>query len=652
MTDKENILDFFLNLFKLSCKNPNPGPQSQEYQRVPQGKGGGDEVYELRVRCGGQWETRRMSISQLSELVESKSTCFKVIFDEQMVIKIPPKPFTDFDKYMAYIHNERHIVSCLSPAIPSLSPCLSVILSKVPELNMLDAPEDEDLETKFIHLLTTRPRLQKYLKIGEGFVFFMRLSKSAFLNQVIAKIHDQAYARREMLQNIGIFEDLYAFEALYGDQYEDVFFKINGLFTEYKKIIDILMPQYDNYDELQAYKKQEWFYCKLMGEPLDLDQNGLSAEFAEDLNTMLDVLLAEKEAAVYQYRLITEKYILKKVFENNRKNIEGVIINLMNLIHHLKNQGVVIRDLKPDNIFIDQNPNVEDLYLGNPSLYAMGLIDLETAVHLHPGDMENMKQPLLAGTFPYMTPHHLFMNTVLRSIYGPETCRVLYMQDWFATIGMIYNAATNKTLFTKTAKLMQKIFEIKKKAAQEKKPLAGVLKSVSWNFWHTATTECHQKLALHKDKLERMHLQFRKPVVIMLKEELKLEADILNQSIEERIRTKPYLEKRRQKLMKAGSRKIAQYRKRWEGGELGEELPDTERAKMSVIMKGIESLKRRMESHETLKTQIEEGMTCDAWIAFLLNLTLNAMYRQFWSYKEYPGNLPEHPGGAIGGAID
>ncbi|MEZ4604972.1 MAG: hypothetical protein R2861_16690 [Desulfobacterales bacterium] len=56
-----------------------------------------------------------MSICQLGDTVESKSTIYKVIYDDQLVIKIPPKPFTNFAKYLKYINNERHIVSCLTP---------------------------------------------------------------------------------------------------------------------------------------------------------------------------------------------------------------------------------------------------------------------------------------------------------------------------------------------------------------------------------------------------------------------------------------------------------------------------------------------------------------------------------------------------------
>ena len=111
---------------------------------------------------------------------------------------------------------------------------------------------------------------------------------------------------------------------------------------------------------------------------------------------------------------------------------------------------MAIRDLKPDNIYIAGNFNGADNFFNNPAAYSLGLIDLETAVHLHPEDLSGMRQPALAGTFPFMTPHHLFKNRDLYKLFGSELCRVLYMQDWFAAIAIIFNVATGKILFLKT----------------------------------------------------------------------------------------------------------------------------------------------------------------------------------------------------------
>jgi hypothetical protein len=635
MSDKEQIIEFFLNLFKLQCKNPNPGSKALEYEKLLSASGP-DEIYELRVRCGVEWETRRMSICQLGDTVESKSTCYKVIYDDQLVIKIPPKPFTDFEKYLAYINNERHVVDQLTPSIASLSPSLSAILNMVPELSFSSETTPVQLEDKYIKMLTSHSRLQKHLKIGKGFVFFMSLSRSAFLNQVIKKIHDKTRAQNEMLKNTSIFEDIYAFEALYGNKHDDVFFKINNLYHEYGKIIDILLPQHENYETVPDYKKQEWFYFKLAGEKLEVNENELSDIFIEDLNQLLDILMEEKEAAIMQYRGISEKYISKKIFDNNRKNIEGLIVNNLMLLYHLRNQKVAVRDLKPDNIFIAGNFDGADNFLNNPKAFSFGLIDLETAVHLHPDDPAKMRQPLLAGTFPFMTPHHLFKNSDLYKLFGKETFRVLYMQDWYAAIGMIFNVATGKTLFIKTAKLMHKIFEIKKNAVKDNTALTDTLKSVSWIFWNTAAIECYRKIKIHSDKFSALDIKLPEPVIEMLKDELLNEKIVIKNAIKARIKSKPYLKEHGQKIYNASSDQIAKYTKRWENGTYQPQLPAANRAKIVNILKGMESLKKQIERHDSISCKLENKIPCDELIMILFNRVLNAMYRQFWTHREYP----------------
>ncbi|MEZ4602981.1 MAG: hypothetical protein R2861_06105 [Desulfobacterales bacterium] len=96
-------------------------------------------------------------------------------------------------------------------------------------------------KTNNIRLLKAHSNLQKHLKIGQGFVFFMSLPAANFLTRP-PKIHDKS--RAEILKNTSIFEDLYAF-ALYARSMV-IFFKISKLYHEYGKIIDILLPQHEN----------------------------------------------------------------------------------------------------------------------------------------------------------------------------------------------------------------------------------------------------------------------------------------------------------------------------------------------------------------------------------------------------------------------
>ena len=104
MSHIDQIIAYFLNLFKLQCGDPDIDENACLFQPVPSDSGV-EPVYDLRVKCGDNWKSRRMSIRQLGEQVESKSICYKVIYDDQLVVKIPPKPIDDFKKYLEFINN-------------------------------------------------------------------------------------------------------------------------------------------------------------------------------------------------------------------------------------------------------------------------------------------------------------------------------------------------------------------------------------------------------------------------------------------------------------------------------------------------------------------------------------------------------------------
>ena len=76
------------------------------------------------------WTKRRMTIGPLGEDSGSKSKCYYVIYDVHMVIKIPTKPITDFERYIESIKKEVHIVNKLIPK-ECIIPKVSVILSLI-----------------------------------------------------------------------------------------------------------------------------------------------------------------------------------------------------------------------------------------------------------------------------------------------------------------------------------------------------------------------------------------------------------------------------------------------------------------------------------------------------------------------------------------
>ncbi|MEZ4604971.1 MAG: hypothetical protein R2861_16685 [Desulfobacterales bacterium] len=123
-------------------------------------------------------------------------------------------------------------------------------------------------------------------------MYFHEFEFAANFNQVIKKIHDKSRVQQEILKNTSIFEDLYAF-SFTARSMVIYFSKSANSIMSTAKLSIFCCPSMKNYDDVPAYKKQEWFYCKLAGEPLETDDKGLDAVFFQDLNELIDILMEE-----------------------------------------------------------------------------------------------------------------------------------------------------------------------------------------------------------------------------------------------------------------------------------------------------------------------------------------------------------------------
>ncbi len=105
------------------------------------------------------------------------------------------------------------------------------------------------------------------------------------------------------------------------------------------------------------------------------------------------------------------------------------------------------------------------------------------------------KQPLLGGTPFYATPSHFFKNDILTHNFG-NLGKTLHLQDWHATLVMIYKVITGELLFDKTARLFGDLREM---MIQANKTNGGqsdnIVEEVSRMFWHSAVVEFQVKTA-------------------------------------------------------------------------------------------------------------------------------------------------------------
>ena len=216
---REDVVEYFLNIYRLQLRAGAKAAAEAERISEISASYPDRQTYELRVEVNEEWLTRRMSIAPLGEDSGSKSTCFYVIYDDHLVIKIPPLPVTDFEKYMESIHAEQRIVDRLKPR-ECIVPGVSAILKRILMFEGAETLLPEQLEQRYFQWLVENPGIQKLLQINGQFVFFMDLSRYFILGDVLKRIHGGKEDKfvREITGNPGILWDSYGFEGRYGDR--------------------------------------------------------------------------------------------------------------------------------------------------------------------------------------------------------------------------------------------------------------------------------------------------------------------------------------------------------------------------------------------------------------------------------------------------
>ena len=93
--DIKPLIDFFLNLYTIQTLGPGKEPEVLRAEPVSEKpeKGG---VFEFILKSGNIEKRRRMSVAPIGEQVGSKSMCYKILYDDPLVVKIRPKPIPHF----------------------------------------------------------------------------------------------------------------------------------------------------------------------------------------------------------------------------------------------------------------------------------------------------------------------------------------------------------------------------------------------------------------------------------------------------------------------------------------------------------------------------------------------------------------------------
>jgi len=489
----------FLNLYRERLGAPPDAPSEVKRTRGP--RSAFQHVVELKVKHEETWRSRRMTLTPIGENTGSKSQCFYVIFDTHMVVKIPPAPIIEFEDYIGRVQAESRIMRKLAPK-ECVIPNISVLLKKIHTFPGADRLTADQLERKYTQWLMKSTSHQRFLKVGESFAFFMDLAKYYFLSQVIESFHSDAKVVEEAFQaDTDIFTDSNPFEDKYGKTGLKLWPDLNRAYQIFQKEINSAMVQSDEHIDLSDWQTKSWFLSRMTGR----DNQGHTIEVSDRFNTLIETRLGKIDASQSkvgrQYRQLILQQTGDRFFDRNKPLMGAMATNLLALLAWMDENQVAMRDLKPDNLLVAGDPAKYPHFLSSAKDYAIGLIDLETAVDYERETYPAVLQPRLGGTPLYGTPTHFFPNKPLQEIHK-DLPLIFHLQDWYAVIGIIFEVITAGKLFQRTAREIPKLMKTVMQTVATKGDLKSAYLQFAHRFWDSSAMEFQNNLQTAARRLE------------------------------------------------------------------------------------------------------------------------------------------------------
>ena len=589
---EEMVAEHFLKVFKAQ-KGVDEDAESALKKIAPPSPDG-NHIFELRVKIGDEWASRRMTLGPIGENSGSRSRCYYVIYDDHLVVKVPPYPVKNFKTYQQRLRKEAAIADRLAPR-ECLVPQVSTILKKVLPFRD-DAPlPAEELEKKYVAWVNDNPEYQPYLQIDGAYAYFMDLSKYFFLKHIVDNMHDPLRnIPKEIMNHPEIIWNNMEFEARYGQASSAVCDELQTLYSTFENRVREYLGQHQPDTAVQNFQVKEWFLVFLCNGRVNADDEQMKSGIASGLNGIANKLFREKRNLVDTYRKMVTSYVTSKGLTRNKAQISGMITNLLDLLAWLHQKKVAMRDLKPDNLLVAGDPTKFPQFLESASQYSIGLIDVETAVWLDKRKGGHIDQPLLGGTPSFATPTHTLPNKLIRGIYG-DLSLILHLQDWYAAIAMIFNMVTGKRLFKETAKTLIKIKKEIKKGVKEKGQASDVLNEPSRMFWSQALNEFEQKADNQGKKLKYISMIISPDSREMLLPVILETHQYVEKTIKERIvqQTSFKSDKLKKSLYSATYMKVSRFRSKFFSDPATLKMPAEEKKKALMLLDDLEILKKQ-----------------------------------------------------------
>jgi len=624
----ETIARHFLNLFKHQLGVPQGTPS--EILLVEQTPSTNNYVYELRVKVGNELRTRRMTIAPLGEEGGSRSKCFYVIYDDHLVIKIPPVHIEDLSHYLETLKKEAHIIDRLAMK-ECVIPRVSAILKRIHTFPDEAHFTPEEIEGRYTKWLIASPESQKYLKLGDTFAFFMDFSQYYFLQHILEYLHDiEKKTSQEILGHSEIIWDLATLENNYGPESLPVFVAIGEIYTRYEKRIKRLLTEYDLSSSVTPYQIRDWFFTYLaVSEVADLEKS-LDPAFVADVNELLKNVMATHVKPIENYRNTARAIVSEKQFDRTKSHMAGLITNLIGLLARLRDRGVALRDLKPDNLLVAGDPDKYPEFLSRSDEYQIGIIDVETAVILG----QVIEEPQLGGTPHYATPSHFFENDVLGNTFE-DVPRTLHFQDWHAILIIIYRVITGEPLFNTTAQLVPGIVNMIRRSPGNAQELARVLRDVSRKFWSSAAVEFRKKMASRAPLMKSVNAVIPDMAREMLKEYVFEQKQNMAAVVRRCVMSQRLFDshKNRHFLLSCSHKKIILFMKKYATGVGAEAFQPGEREQRVRFLQKLGRVKGRLEKQIKISDLLDQPnpvISAYDLLGLMHHMVLKHMYRKGW----------------------
>lgn len=631
-TDKEWVLQFFSQLYKLQLGVAADAPT--EFNLIERRSTCPSETYEMRVKLVDDWASRRMSLGLLGQGGGSRSKCFYVIYDSHMVLKIPSDPIPRFSDYHRRIVAEADIVKRLAPR-ECIVPRVAVILKAVHSLPGGGPLTEEEQEQQYVRLLKTDPDYQDYLKIGKSFAFFMDLARHFFLSSTLEELHrgDQRIVNEAMKQH-ELLWDQHGFVCRYGEDASLVCHNLQEAYYRCESRLRQLVEEARAREDVSTYEFKQWFLTHLAGEKVDPGAYQLNDELIERVNRLLARVVKDNHSEVEQYRSSVQAYIRETRFSQQLSQLENLSSNTLDLLAWLAEKRMAMRDLKPENLFVAGDPQSYPIFLNDAEKFTIGLIDVETAVLLDTREEEHFPQPQLAGTPLYATPTHLLSNTILGEIYA-DVQQILLLQDWYATIGIIYKTISGSNLFSATARVFPEIVKRVKRMDPSGPDLGRDVIQINTLFWRSAIAEFQEAMMGRANTLARVEVRIPRPLISDFVKALHRDCDRIGTALADTVSRQSIFAGRDkcQFLMDAPVEKIGRMKKKLleeksKGGWRAEQ-----RVQALEVLDRIEQLKvrlqRKLEAAAALKTTVG-AIGADQLLEAMFEHVYNAMYLSHW----------------------